>query len=84
MMIRPLTHDSAPRLMEEEGIGYYFAVQQQGDPPLAPADAGKNEVSIETLVARHETAAAVYQHNQTDLECLLAGTGSVPPARAGS
>ncbi|HUL63757.1 MAG TPA: hypothetical protein VLW55_03995 [Burkholderiaceae bacterium] len=51
-MIRPLAHDSARRLMEEDGIGYHFAVSQGSD--TAHADASKNEVSIESVVAQHE------------------------------
>jgi len=64
--IRPLTLDRAPRLIEEDGIGYLPAFAHERDTPNAEYDASKNEVAI-------ESTAAVYQHNQTDLEFLVAG-----------
>ena len=64
--IRPLTLDSTPRLIEEDGIGYLSALANERDASNAEYDPSKNEVSI-------ESTAAVYQHNQTDLEFLVAG-----------
>ena len=85
--IRPLTLDSAPRLIEEDGIGYLPALAHERDAPSAEYDASKNEVSIEAVAARpvndastnrplQSRADAVYQHNQTDLEFLLTGPRS--------
>jgi hypothetical protein len=71
--------------MEEEGIGYSFALSHGNDAQNALADASKNEISIETVEASSAAnpvgpalpaqAEAVYQHNQTNLEFLTAGGG---------
>src|SRR5262249_49342559 len=51
-MIRPLTHDSAPRLMEEEGIGYYFAASHE---KAAGSSHLSNVPAMERSIARPET-----------------------------
>jgi hypothetical protein len=58
-MIGPLTHANTHRLMEEDGIGYYFA-DSRDEHAASFDDASKNEVSIESLeslVARHDPVA---------------------------
>jgi hypothetical protein len=61
-MIRPLAQDGAHRLMEEDGIGYYFAASHEGDMPCA--DFSKNEVSIESVTARPESVEGGTQHDR--------------------